>query len=113
MGLRAAVAMVTPISFFDAADALADRRAELAAAAAVEPVAFFWTLRGGRWTAEHHGVAYDSYRAQARGGSPSTFCVLHRMAMAATFAVARYTEEVCLQLTKLWIHRMFFVFFVV
>ena len=76
----------------------------------MEPAAFFWTLRGGRWTAEHRGVAYDSYRAQARGGSPSTFCVLHRLPKTATFAVARYSEDVCLELAKLWIHRMTFLY---
>ena len=28
--------------------------------------AFQWRLREGKWTAEHHGSAYGSYKAQAR-----------------------------------------------
>jgi len=95
---------------FDASDALEDRRAELAALVVAEPEPFFWNLRGGQWTAHHLGVAYDSYRSQARAGRPANFCVLHGLAQSATFSIARYGEGDCLFLVKLWMNRMRFLF---
>lgn len=95
---------------FDAARALADRRDELRALDGMMPDLFTWNLRGGSWTAAHLGVAYDSYRAFARGGSAKQFCRLHRLKKSATFAIARYGERKCLLLVRLWIHRMQFLF---
>lgn len=95
---------------FDAKRALVMRRQELAEACAMEPDPFFWNLRGGHWTAANRGVAYDSYRACARTGSPARFCELHRLPRSATFSIARYSEAACLSLVQLWIHRMTFLY---
>ena len=65
---------------------LADRREELDAHGVVRDDPFIFVLRGGMWTHAHHGVAYDSYRAHARPGRPTTFCVVHGLPKSATFS---------------------------
>ena len=83
---------------------------EVGGAAVVGPDPFSWCLSGGAWTAEHVGVAYDSYRAYARGGEPERFCQVHRIPKSSTFSVARYAEDSCFMLCQLWISRMRFLY---
>ena len=90
----------------DVWQALADRRRELCVDVVDGLDPFFWNLRGGRWARERVGVAFDSFRAQSRGGEPSTFCEIHKLQKTATFSIARYNEETCLALCRFWCHRM-------
>lgn len=58
--------------------ALADRRRELCVDGLDGLDSFIWNLTGGQWTKQQVGVAFDSFRAQPRGGDPTTFCDIHR-----------------------------------
>lgn len=94
---------------FDVWSALADRRAEMVSDVNM-PQDFFFNLRGGSWTHERHGVAFDSYRAQARSGLPARFCEVHRLGKTATFSIGRFGESACDLLCRLWCDRMSFLY---
>ena len=76
----------------------------------VGPEPFVFSVRGGRWTSLHKGVAFDSYRGQARAGDASDFCRLYSLGLSATFSIAAYGDEVCLALCQYWIHKMTYLF---
>lgn len=59
---------------------------------------FKWCLRGGRWTQENRGTAFDSFRA--------FFCALAHTPATATFSVRRYEEAGAWRLAKLWCYRL-------
>ena len=92
---------------FDAAvEHLLSRRAELAAAREEVEPNFTWTLRGGRWTAEHLGVPYDSFRAYALPAAPLAWCRLMNITATATFSIRLYSEDGARMLAEFWCHRM-------
>ena len=94
----------------DVFGALADKRAELDARGTFEEDSFVVTVRGGQWTADHLGVAFDSYRGMARRGAPSEFCLSHGIPQSATFSIHKYHEDNCILLCKLWVSRMRFLY---
>jgi hypothetical protein len=67
---------------------------------------FGWSVRGGPWCFEQHGVAYDSFRAKALTEEAVDFCRLFALPLSATFSVARYTEEACIKMCAYWVARM-------
>ena len=90
-------------------EALWAKRHELAGAAEHE-IGFDYTVRGGKWTAKHVGVLYDSYRAEARTPGAKNFCKLYNIPKSATFSVKKYKEDWCVILCKLWTSRMSHVY---
>ena len=94
----------------DVFGALADKRAELDRHGLVEEDPFLWGVRGGQWTADRHGVAFDSFRANARSGLPSRFCECQGIPKSATFSISKYEDENCILLCKLWVFRMRFLY---
>jgi hypothetical protein len=82
----------------DVFGALADKRAELDAHGTFEENPFAWGVRGGQWTADHLGVAFDSYRGFAKAGLPSDFCECHRVPKSATFSIRKYQDDNCAML---------------
>lgn len=94
----------------DAVDALLAKRAELEETREEQGPNFLWTLRGGRWTAKHTGMAYDSFRAYAVAGNPATWCGLMSIVATATFSIRLYTEDGARMLADNWCHRMEFLY---
>jgi hypothetical protein len=66
-------------------DLLYGRRLALEAGAPAPAKDFVWSLRGGAWTAEHHGVAYDVFRAEGIPGEPREFLKLYGLAQSGSF----------------------------
>ena len=67
---------------------------------------FYLSVRGGRWTLEHHGVAYDAYRGQARAWPASDFCRATRMQRTINLSAATYTDDVAVSIARFWCARM-------
>lgn len=94
-----------------AMEALWDHRLQVALDGAEEgPEHFTFTVRGGRWTLAHLGVAYDSFRAHAARAEAKDWCALYSLQKSATYSIALYGEEICMGLCKAWIHRMAFFY---
>ena len=70
---------------------------------------FSWQLRGGAWTAAHHGVAFDSVRAFTCTTIANKMMKHYHLAMTGTFAVAKYTDELARELAKCWIDKHAFM----
>ena len=74
------------------------------------PRAIYLHAPRGVWTSRHIGVSFDSYRSQASGAKAERFCSTYRLAKSGTFSIAKFGEEVCLKLCRLWVHRMTYFF---
>ena len=55
--------------------------------------AFRMAVRGGEWTMEHKGRAYDALRGFASGEPAEAWCKLYGQTMSADFDVDLYGEE--------------------
>ena len=71
---------------------------------------FYLIVRGGRWTLENRGVAYDSFRGVARSGAPVEFCTAARLNRSITCTASSYGDEVAVVLVEFWCARMRFFF---
>ena len=63
-------------------------------------------VRGGAWTAEHTGMAIDSFRAFATRGFASQLCARFHIGATATFSIRLYSEDGAQRLAHLWCHKM-------
>ena len=68
------------------------------------PIHFYSRIVGGRWTAEHVGVAADSSIAYARRHSYD-WCRMYRWPRQKGFAFATYSERNAVELSKEWVRR--------
>ena len=91
-------------------DLLYERRLALEAGAPAPAKDFVWSLRGGAWTAEHRGVAYDVFRAEGIPGEPREFLALYGLAQSGSFSIAAYGEAEASELARYWCHRHQFLF---
>ena len=97
----------------DVVAALLLRRAELGDDADDEwRLQFSWKLRGGKWTGDHKGVAFDCYAAYVtKGGLAEDFVACFPLlSMSASWSIALYGDDACLVLARAWIHRMYYFF---
>lgn len=94
------------MSFEEAMGALYERRLAWSADAGDELIHFQWTIRGGKWTADHMGMAYDSVRGMASRGRPCEFCVTFGMPTSATYSFKLYSEANAVGLSKVWCHKL-------
>jgi len=93
----------------DALDDLWDVRADVGADGDREDP-FYLTVRGGKWLLEHHGVAYDGYRGQARAGPPCDFCLASGMGKSCTLSAEACGDETAVTIVQFWIARMTFFY---
>jgi len=86
----------------EAQELLEEKRAELMASGVGTASHFQYDVRGGQYCFEHHGVVWDSVRAEARTAEGKNF--LHRYAMprSVTFARHLYGPELCETLAEYW-----------
>jgi hypothetical protein len=94
----------------EAVEELIRRRAELGDDPGEEWRTFFcWKLRGGRWTGENKGVAFDCYAAYAlKGTSAETFVSNYaKLRMSGSWSIRLYGDREALVLARAWIHRNF------
>lgn len=87
-------------------DALHQRRAEVAGADAAVAQGFAWTVLGGKWTLQHRGVAFDSYRGQASSKAAKEWAASHHLQASSTFSLAKYGPEICGVLVQCWTDKM-------
>ena len=62
------------------------------------------SLLGGPWTAEHHGVVADAFKAFARGSAVTKWCVRHSVNASARFDISLYAERAAI-LARAWAHK--------
>ena len=67
-------------------------------------------VRGGAWTAAHKGVAFDSYRAEAKTREAKAWTATWSFAASATFSLARFGHEDALTLCEFWVDKMKYLF---
>lgn len=89
----------------DVMDELLKKREEVSRLAPTAG-AFRLILRGGAFTQMMHGVAYDTFRAEAMPGIAVQFCMLFGLTKSASFACRLYGEDDCISLARGWIARM-------
>ena len=77
----------------------------------VRTMACTTTVRGGVWTAATNGVAFDSYRAEARTQEAKAWSAVWGFAASATFALGRHGPEDALLLCEYWVENMTYLFF--
>jgi hypothetical protein len=96
-----------------AVEALVLRRAELGDDAGEAWRQFFcWKLRGGRWTGENKGLAFDCYAAYSLKGTEAEQFVAsyHSLQSSASWSIRSYGDNECLTMARAWIHRMYYFF---
>jgi hypothetical protein len=93
------------VSAEDIINLLYERRFQLEATVG-EVCDFKVQLRGGQWTAEKTGMAYDSFRGYAMLGEASHMCARYHLGATATFSIRAYGENGAQRLATLWCHRM-------
>jgi hypothetical protein len=71
---------------------------------------FSINIRGGRWTMQHNGMSYDSYRAKADGSDAENFCTDLGWPKTFTAAVKTYGDHNAHALCRCWQHRMMHLF---
>ena len=71
---------------------------------------FTWTVRGGKWTKLHKGLAFDCYLGYGRAGVPSAFCKAFGLRRSFSLSIRAYGEAPCISMVKAWCHRMAFLF---
>jgi len=67
---------------------------------------FTFGVRGGKWTAEMHGVAYDSYRCSAKTALGKEMLHRYGKQQSLTFAIAKFGEEVAMLACTYWCSKM-------
>ena len=72
---------------------------------------FATTVRGRVWTAATKGVAFDSYRAEARTHEAKAWSAFWGLAASATFALGRYGPEDAFLVCKYWVEKMSYLVF--
>ena len=95
-----------------AMESLWDRRAELIREHDPNEDAFTWDLRGGDWTLAEFGVPYDYFRARARTPVAKLFCDTYGIRKTISFKISVYDEETCINLCKMWLHRVSHFFYI-
>jgi hypothetical protein len=70
---------------------------------------FHWTLRGGKWTMQHKGVAYDCVMAKARKGLAEDMRVNYHLARSSSYSLQAYGEDLALKLAICWCHKHSFL----
>ena len=70
---------------------------------------YILAVRGGRWTAEHHGVATDSVRGLAKGREAKEFCEAYHIPQSATFSYKRYGVQAATTMARGWCLKMMFL----
>ena len=85
-------------------DALLKKRHELAVSCETPAEHFRYQLRGGAWTSEHRGVAFDSFMASVVKGSPAeAWCVEWGLTRSGSWGIAKYGEAGALCMAKSWV----------
>ena len=86
---------------------LVEKRVELGVDSDEANLFFVWQLRGGKWTGEHKGIAFDCYSASIRRGTLAAEYILvySNLKASASFSIALYGDETALVLARAWIHR--------
>lgn len=83
------------------------RRAEAEVEAGEQADApFSWSVLGGRWTAEHRGVACDAYSCKASSAAARDFIAKFGMQKTFRVSIQQYGELVCSALCRAWVHKM-------
>ncbi|CAK0826209.1 unnamed protein product [Prorocentrum cordatum] len=85
------------------------RKAEGKAAAEAE-AHFHWVVRGGAWTAEHVGVAFDSFRATFKTPLGREMLRKYGFAQSCTFSLAKFGDEFARALAGYWVAKMTYFF---
>jgi hypothetical protein len=89
--------------------ALEERRLEWAVADPAAYDAFSWRLLGGRWTAEHVGVAFDCFKAEVRPLAKD-WCILCGLPRQRQYTIATYGEDASQCMAAAWCHRMQWIY---
>ena len=87
-------------------DALYKKREEWDSAPLKKSSDFKITLLGGSWTAKNKGVLYDAWKAEAKAGLASDFCMEFGLPKSATFTISKFGEAACHTLAFNWAHRL-------
>jgi hypothetical protein len=82
------------------------KRAKLSAEAYEPPTHFHTSILGGAWTASHHGLPYDNFKAYCSGAQPTEWCRRHFGIQQATFAIRKFGDEAAAAMALYWCHRM-------
>jgi hypothetical protein len=90
----------------DVMDALQAARAFWAIRAPPQEIDFRWHIRGGKWTADHEGCAYDCFRSEAVSTNAKDFCQRYALDKSASFYISKYGEETAMTLARFWIQKM-------
>ena len=66
------------------------------------------TLRGGKWTAEVHGLAFDCYAAYVvKNSDAERFLQLYSLTQSGSWSFRAYSDDGAFTLAKAWAHRLF------
>lgn len=77
----------------------------------IEPEApFHWTVRGGKWCAEHHNVPYDSFRATCRNADGKGMLYKYGFNMSFTVTLQKFGDELSRTLVAYWVSKMSYLF---
>jgi hypothetical protein len=90
--------------------ALYEKRHELDLVGGHDTPDFEWSLRGGKWTFERKGVLYDCVACMTKTRDVDTWCTNWRLNKGASYAIAKYGEDVCVLLGTTWTSKMQFLF---
>jgi hypothetical protein len=71
---------------------------------------FFVQIRGGAWTAEHKGKAYDHVMAAARSGLPTVWAEQYKFGKMVSLSIAKYGELRARMMALEWRRRCQFYF---
>ena len=67
------------------------------------------TLRGGKWTAAVHGLAFDCYAAYVvKNSDAERFLHLYSLTQSGSWSIRAYSDDGAFTLAKAWVHRLFF-----
>ena len=95
----------TEQKLMQAAEELAFKRAEWSSTLEDQPTLFQCTVRGGQWTLENKGVAFDSILTEARKVT-WPWCERYGMPKRSTYAFKLYGQRLCTALAMYWCKRM-------
>lgn len=89
---------------------LEEKRAQLDAEVAPPATHFRTVIRGGAWTQQRTGMAFDSIRSQPHGSEAHMFVRKYRLPSTGTFAYRLYGNQLAEGLANLWCARMQYYF---
>jgi hypothetical protein len=92
--------------FEEAMRDLEQARATAADEASARPAHFGWHLRGGRWTKEHTGKSFDSWRGTALGSRAASWCKENGLQTTATFSTGKFGMQGSMRLATCWAYHM-------